>query len=343
MANTTSSKNVTAIVPAHNEEPRIASVLQTLTTSPMMSEVIVVDDGSTDSTAKIAKTFPVKYIYNTTRRGKGYAMNRGVKEAKNDVIFFCDADVKGLTHEVIKNIVMPVTQGRVDMFIGMRNRKYYIIHYIVTLVPLLGGERAVTKELWGKIPEYYKQHFRIEAALNFYALYYGKGFQYKILKGVSQVIKERKYGMIEGTIQRWKMMYNVVSAQIKLQILHIPKSARNRRILAFISIQSIAGIVIGAMVCLAAYWGPVEFIQRIFATELQQDPSAPIVNTLLHFTQTLTSSAVLIIGVMIIVANMITLSLTFAQLGAVVHRFMGRIKNNKTDSTIVRATKKQNQ
>lgn len=77
------------------------------------------------------------------------------------------------------------------MFIGMRNRKWYFAHQIIAFVPLLGSERALTKKLWQRIPDYYKQYFRIETALNFFTLYSGNGFNYKVFQGLAQVIKEK--------------------------------------------------------------------------------------------------------------------------------------------------------
>lgn len=219
------NSKVTAVIPAYNEAPRLGAVLKVLKSYPHFQEIIVVDDGSTDNTSELAKKYGARVIRNPGNMGKGYAMDRGVKlalENGSDVIFFSDADITGLTPEMIQEIVAPVARGELDMFIGMTDREWYFVHELLAFIPLLGGERAITVDLWQKVPDYYKQHFRIEVALNFFSVYYGKGYQYKILPGVSQTIKEEKYGFWNGALARIKMFYNLFSAQVKLNIYHRP-------------------------------------------------------------------------------------------------------------------------
>ncbi|MEX1997723.1 MAG: glycosyltransferase family 2 protein [Candidatus Andersenbacteria bacterium] len=211
------SPRITAIVPTYNEAKRLPTVLKVLTTFPRFHEVIVVDDGSTDATATVVQSFPVRYLRHSPNQGKGYAMDQGVQAAAGDIIFFCDADVRGLTHEIITATVTPVTTSRVEMFIAMRNRKIYFLHFVLNIIPLLGGERAITKRLWQKIPAYYKQRFRIEAALNFFATHEGRGFSYQVFPGLSQTIKEKKLGFWPGQLARWRMIRDVIAAELHVR------------------------------------------------------------------------------------------------------------------------------
>jgi len=86
---------ITAIIPAYNEETRIPYVIQQIQKIPHINQIIVVDDGSEDNTFKVTKQFPeIDILRNVTNKGKAYSMDRGVKISKNTTLFFCDADLK---------------------------------------------------------------------------------------------------------------------------------------------------------------------------------------------------------------------------------------------------------
>lgn len=82
------------IIPAYNAEKTLSSCLASLTDQSLskeLFEVIVVDDGSTDSTSKIAGQFNIHYIYQANQ-GPAAARNRGARDAKGDIILFTDSD-----------------------------------------------------------------------------------------------------------------------------------------------------------------------------------------------------------------------------------------------------------
>lgn len=87
-------RHLSVIIPAYNSEKTLFSCLESLDDQSLSKqdyEVIVVDDGSTDSTAKIANKFNIKYIYQTNQ-GPASARNRGVESALGDIILFTDSD-----------------------------------------------------------------------------------------------------------------------------------------------------------------------------------------------------------------------------------------------------------
>ncbi len=87
-------KTVSVVIPAYNCENTLPIALQSLLTLKNLNpvEIIVVDDGSTDNTSKIVKTFPmVKYVYQKNS-GPAATRNRGFKESTGEIVFFTDSD-----------------------------------------------------------------------------------------------------------------------------------------------------------------------------------------------------------------------------------------------------------
>jgi len=212
----TNNKTITAVIPAYNEALRLGGVLDVMVSYPGFKEIIVVDDGSADGTSGVAKKYGVKVLRHEKNLGKGRAIESGIASGSGEIIFISDADIKGLTHEMIDEIISPVKDEKVDMFIGLQERQIYSIRPVLLFTPLLGGERAFTRELWNKIPQEYKERFRMETALNFYALHEGKSFRYKYFQGLGQTTKEKKYGFRKGITGRFKMIGDIVSVNWQL-------------------------------------------------------------------------------------------------------------------------------
>jgi glycosyltransferase involved in cell wall biosynthesis len=97
------TRSLSIIIPAYNEQSRLPSTLQAVTQYLAggeweFREIIVVDDGSKDSTVAAAENFqkqghPVRILKNPGNRGKGYAVRHGMLEAKGDWLLFSDADL----------------------------------------------------------------------------------------------------------------------------------------------------------------------------------------------------------------------------------------------------------
>lgn len=91
---------VSLIIPAYNEEGRLPPFLRQLETwnreHGTVSEILVVDDGSTDRTTALADAFrhrlPLTIIRVPNNRGKGAAVQAGVQAATGDLLIFMDAD-----------------------------------------------------------------------------------------------------------------------------------------------------------------------------------------------------------------------------------------------------------
>lgn len=314
------AKKITAIVPAYNEERDIAGVLRELSSYPGFGDVIVVDDGSSDATAQITATFPVRLIRLEENRGKGAAMQAGVAATDADIIFFCDADMRGLSHALLDCVLAPVIAGETDMVIAMRNWRMYYVGFILTIIPILGGQRAVTRSLWHRVPNKYLERFMVETALNFYAKYWGNGYQYMVVPGLKQTIKERKLGFWRGLRARMRMSAEVVMAQVRLQFAEVPRTIRTGRIAFTNMVWSLSGALLGTVVLFASYTGPAVFIRELFAKELLEDPHAPFINFLLYLATNLSIDLIAYLGVSLIAANLAVALLNINKLRFLAYR-----------------------
>jgi glycosyltransferase involved in cell wall biosynthesis len=210
---------VSAVVPAHDERPTLEGVLRPLLAHPLVDEVIVVDDGSGDGTAELARSLGATVVSLPENRGKAAAMSSGVAAARNDVIFFCDADLIGLSAEAITQVVSPVASGRFTMFVGIRGRRTYWANRLLRVTPILGGERALRRELWEQVPPDYKKNFQIEIALNFFAKENGHRMGFTIVHGLRQVIKEKKRGLLRGLGQRLSMIADILIVSWRIYVI----------------------------------------------------------------------------------------------------------------------------
>lgn len=110
---------VIAVIPAFNEEATIAEVLQK--TKPFVDGIVVVDDGSSDRTAQIARGQGAVVVSHVINRGLGAAIGTGFEAAKRlraDVVVTLDADGQHDPHEIGK-FVEAIEKGA-DVVIGSR-------------------------------------------------------------------------------------------------------------------------------------------------------------------------------------------------------------------------------
>jgi polyisoprenyl-phosphate glycosyltransferase len=202
---------ITAIVAAYNEEKTIGDVIRALTSSPLIDEVIVVSDGSTDDTVAVCRGFDVRTIALRENRGKGYAMRVGVDYASHDILFFCDGDMCNVTDETIESLIQPVLLDDCDMNIGVRHRGSVLdfLHLKMQCGPVLSGIRVMKREVFERVPPQYQKRFKIEAALNCFCSRAGYRQQHTIIYDLQHVTKESKRGLADGLRSRWDMSHEV--------------------------------------------------------------------------------------------------------------------------------------
>jgi polyisoprenyl-phosphate glycosyltransferase len=215
---------VSAVVAAYNEEATLAEVLEALRRSPLIHEIVVVSDGSTDRTVEIARSFDdVTTIALRRNEGKGFAMRLGVEHASHDILFFVDGDMLNVTEEHIESLVGPVVRGECEMNIGVRHRGPLLdfFHLKLHFGPVLSGIRVMRRDVFSTVPRRYQERYKIEAALNFFCARAGLQQLDTVVRDLGHVTKERKRGVGAGLGARWIMTREVVLLLIDLYVLQI--------------------------------------------------------------------------------------------------------------------------
>lgn len=109
----------TLIIPAYNESEEIGNVLKKLGRPPGCAEIIVVDDGSTDNTAKIASENGARVVSHLYNRGYGAALKTGISLTKTEIVISYDADGQHRPEDLEK---IAEIANQYDMVVGARDK-----------------------------------------------------------------------------------------------------------------------------------------------------------------------------------------------------------------------------
>jgi polyisoprenyl-phosphate glycosyltransferase len=207
----------TAILPAYNEGGRIGTVLSVLRHVPELHEIIVIDDGSSDSTLQEARQAAeadhrVKVIQHETNKGKGEAIFTGVRAARTPFLVFLDSDLINLKPNNILDLIRPVLTGEADMSLGLflgGKINTDIPHWIN---PPLTGQRCLRAELIHQVSPDAAKGYGIEIAITIAA--YREHYKVKLvaMKGVYHPPSELHRGFISGVAWRANMYSEILRA-----------------------------------------------------------------------------------------------------------------------------------
>ncbi len=213
---------IIAVIPAYNEENQVTGVLSAVTKVGLIDKVILVNDGSTDKTLKIARRFPVTLIDHKINHGKGRAIQSGINlvaKDKVDIFVFLDADLINLKPIHIKNLIEPLlTNNSLLMTVGLLTRSDN-----KSTTPEYSGQRAIRKEFLNRL-DLSKLGFGVELALTNRLKKIAKKKKVKednfrkVIRfhGVTHIAKEEKHGPLPGFGARMKMLGDISVAPLHL-------------------------------------------------------------------------------------------------------------------------------
>ncbi len=209
---------ISAIIPAFNEEKTIKYTIRALFAIEAISQIIVVDDGSEDSTAEIARLAGAEVLRLVSNLGKGGALAKGVEASSGDVLCFVDADL-GDTAAEFRKLIMPVISGDADMVVaswpkagrssgfglvkGLATKGIFLLTGYQSNAPL-SGQRVLRRIVWNQA-NYNIFGFGVEVGLTVECL--RAGFR---MKEIPVYMKHRETGRdFQGFLHRGRQFFHV--------------------------------------------------------------------------------------------------------------------------------------
>jgi glycosyltransferase involved in cell wall biosynthesis len=213
-----SQVKVSVVIPAHNESERISDTIKGIQKIPEVSEIIVVDDASTDDTANQAEQSGATVIRLTQNRGKGGALNKGITRVTGDIIALLDGDLGSSSSEA-RALILPILNNSADMTIAqfprarkkggfglVKNLARSGIRYFTDLesnAPL-SGQRAMTRQVLETVTPF-ASGYGVEVALTIKVARAG----FRVLEVPTQMSHSETGRDLKGFMHRGKQFVHV--------------------------------------------------------------------------------------------------------------------------------------
>jgi glycosyltransferase involved in cell wall biosynthesis len=226
------------VVCAYNEADRIGAVLRAVAGHPLIDEVIVVDDGSTDGTAaRVRAVTGVVLIPLWPNGGKTRALAKGVAVARGDYVMLLDADLTGVTAQDVAALAAPVLEGAADGSISLRGDSLGV--YRAMGLDFVSGERVLPRALFGDPAQTMADlpRWGCEVFINELIIEHGLRVAIVDWPDVFHTPKHRKVGAWRGATEEFRMVSDalrvltpagVVRQHVELIRLTRPKSRAGR-------------------------------------------------------------------------------------------------------------------
>lgn len=114
---------ISILIPVYNEANTIEEILRRVQAVRVADEILIVDDGSTDSTRAVLSTLdgqgPIRVVYHEKNQGKGAAVRTAIKHSSGDVLIIQDADLEYDPRD-IPALLIPIHEKVADVVYGSR-------------------------------------------------------------------------------------------------------------------------------------------------------------------------------------------------------------------------------
>jgi glycosyltransferase involved in cell wall biosynthesis len=205
-----SALRLSCVVPAFNEADRIGRVLAAVARHPLVGELIVVDDGSTDATADVVAAIGgVRLVRLGRNSGKTAALRAGLMLARAPTVLLLDADLVGLRPADVAALARPVLDGSADAAISLRGNAPRLWRMIG--LDYISGERVLPMDFLrphlGSLVDL--PPFAFEVWLN--SLFIERRARLAVVPwpGVRSPLKSSKLGLLAGARADARMMRDI--------------------------------------------------------------------------------------------------------------------------------------
>ena len=216
---------VAALIPAYNEEDRVGETVRAVRSLPEVSDVVVIDDGSTDDTTRVAREAGARVIVLKSNCGKGAALNRGLAETTGEIVLMVDADLGECASET-RALLDPVLAGTSDMAVAamkappghkggfglaLRFSRWAIARFGgAEMTAPMSGQRAITRKLLEDVGGF-ETRFGVETALTIDAL----RKDYRVVE-IPLALKHRATGRdLNGFLHRGRQFWDIARAVLR--------------------------------------------------------------------------------------------------------------------------------
>ena len=219
--------SVTIIIPALNEEAYVGAVIEGLVNRFPDAEIIVVDDGSSDATATVARKAGATVINHDRTLGYGTALRTGVEASSRDYVLFCDGDGQH-TPEDVGRLIEACEEF--DMVVGKRNHESHVPlarrpgKYILKkfanflagqrIPDLNSGLRIMRKDILMKYIHLMPKGFSFSTTSTFAFLKSNRRIKYL------RVTVKKRVGV--STVRQWKHGPQILMLMLRLTVLFEP-------------------------------------------------------------------------------------------------------------------------
>lgn len=204
------------IIPFYNEKTRVVEVIKVVSNIKELSEIIGIDDGSSDNSSQlIKKKFPqVKLVTHSHNKGKASAILSGAILAKKENLLLLDSDLTGLLEKEILQAMKIFIINKLDcLLLSTKPRSVYdlIIRKLFKVPFSMAGNRILKKEiLLEVIRNESPKGYQLEISINKYLMENNKKVSYFDISAIN-IGKRDKDGLIRGTIKEFRMWGQIIS------------------------------------------------------------------------------------------------------------------------------------